>query len=425
MKKILSMILGVSLLFSNVAFASSGNHIDRVPPVKVDYKFVNSNAPKLKIEEDTSNEFTSEEQRFTIRLNNAKWYDESIEMINKYATCNISGSKIKIDKKGSTSARVTITRSSNNTDKKAVFTIPLFVEITDPGNVTVTIQSSSLVSPGEYTFAKAIDTKSNLKKDLPHVYPGFEFSKDDATFIRISESSNNEFTKNQKFRLKLDNGTWNYSEVIKNIKASDNNIKVISIDNIDENTLEFNIIKDSSNKVSFIDIPIISTVLEKGDAKVTIIPVKSSMTKNTYYYAFMDKVAPVKPKIEINLFMNKKDVSIENPDGKNTIQLNVAPYNLTGTTMIPVTGIIDNLDANVKWNGETRQITITDGNNTFIILTLDSNYALVNGEKIELSQAPMIINGRTLIPLRFVSENLGCEVKWYEDEEKITILKMK
>ena len=56
-----------------------------------------------------------------------------------------------------------------------------------------------------------------------------------------------------------------------------------------------------------------------------------------------------------------------------------------------------------------------------IELTINSTQALVNGEKITLDQAPIILNQRTLVPLRFIGEEMGAEIEWDNAKQKITM----
>lgn len=58
-----------------------------------------------------------------------------------------------------------------------------------------------------------------------------------------------------------------------------------------------------------------------------------------------------------------------------------------------------------------------------IVLKIGNNIAEVNGESIELDCAPVIMNNRTLVPLRFISEELGCNVTWDEEHREVVIEK--
>lgn len=79
------------------------------------------------------------------------------------------------------------------------------------------------------------------------------------------------------------------------------------------------------------------------------------------------------------------------------------------------------LRSKVDWLPQTGQVVITDGK-TRIVLTIGSTEALVNGEKITLDYAPIIVPpGRTFVPLRLVSETLGAGVDYADTTGGITV----
>lgn len=82
-----------------------------------------------------------------------------------------------------------------------------------------------------------------------------------------------------------------------------------------------------------------------------------------------------------------------------------------GSTMVPMRGVFEALKAEVKWDGATQTVTATKGNTT-IKLTIGNNYAYVNGKKVALAAEAIIVNGSTMVPLRFVAEALGAKVAW-------------
>lgn len=79
--------------------------------------------------------------------------------------------------------------------------------------------------------------------------------------------------------------------------------------------------------------------------------------------------------------------------------------------MVPMRGVFEALKAEVKWDGATQTVTATKGNTT-IKLTIGNNYAYVNGKKVALAAEAIIVNGSTMVPLRFVAEALGAKVAW-------------
>lgn len=98
------------------------------------------------------------------------------------------------------------------------------------------------------------------------------------------------------------------------------------------------------------------------------------------------------------------------------------PVIVNGRTLLPVRAIIEEIGGTVAWNGETREVTLDYGKDE-IKLTIDSTEAYLNGNKTVLDTAPMIINDRTMLPIRLIAESFRFEVKWEEEEERVTITK--
>lgn len=96
------------------------------------------------------------------------------------------------------------------------------------------------------------------------------------------------------------------------------------------------------------------------------------------------------------------------------------PYIEDGTTLVGYRAIMEALDASVSWDDVTKTVTAIKGD-TVITLTIGSDTAYVNGEKKTLSIAPQIINDSTMIPVRFISEELGMKVDWTQGTKLITI----
>lgn len=90
------------------------------------------------------------------------------------------------------------------------------------------------------------------------------------------------------------------------------------------------------------------------------------------------------------------------------------PYlNADQRTMVPVRFIAENLGAEVGWNSEDKIVTILL-NETEIKLEIGESTALVNGEEVAFDTASILKEQRTFVPLRFVSETLDCKVLWDE-----------
>jgi len=83
------------------------------------------------------------------------------------------------------------------------------------------------------------------------------------------------------------------------------------------------------------------------------------------------------------------------------------PEIINGSTMVPLRGIFESLGATIAVNGQ--DIEAVRGQ-TVVKLTIGADTATVDGKSVTLAQKSVVINGRTLVPLRFVSEALGALV---------------
>ena len=98
----------------------------------------------------------------------------------------------------------------------------------------------------------------------------------------------------------------------------------------------------------------------------------------------------------------------------------VAPLIKNDRTMLPARFVAEALGAEVAWDEETRVVTITK-DEIVIVITIDAEIAVVNGEEVKLDSPAFIENDRTYTPIRFISENLGAEVAWDEATQNVTI----
>ncbi|QOR36398.1 N-acetylmuramoyl-L-alanine amidase [Clostridium sp. 'deep sea'] len=96
------------------------------------------------------------------------------------------------------------------------------------------------------------------------------------------------------------------------------------------------------------------------------------------------------------------------------------PVLVNNKSIAPIRIITEKLGSQIKWNGENRTVTIFNGSSK-IVLTIDKNTVTRDSQTFTLDVAPQIINNRTYVPLRFVSEILGYEVKWTGSARRIDI----
>lgn len=91
--------------------------------------------------------------------------------------------------------------------------------------------------------------------------------------------------------------------------------------------------------------------------------------------------------------------------------LDAAPIIRHDRTMLPVRFVAENLGASVSWDGATSTATVTSGE-TEIKITIGAETAVINGEAKTLDAPAFIENSRTYLPVRFVAEALGASVSW-------------
>lgn len=112
------------------------------------------------------------------------------------------------------------------------------------------------------------------------------------------------------------------------------------------------------------------------------------------------------------------DISLEINGIK--IESKVSPLAENGTTLVPIRVISEILGAEVGWEPSTQGITITKDDKV-IKLNLGSKNVEINGEQQVLLVEPKAINGNTMLPIRFVSENLDCNVEWIQSTNTVSI----
>jgi len=96
------------------------------------------------------------------------------------------------------------------------------------------------------------------------------------------------------------------------------------------------------------------------------------------------------------------------------------PMQIKGSTLVPMRGIFEALGASVKFDKAAQTVYGQKGE-TAIILPLGALVATVNGQPHTLPQPAQLINGTTLVPLRFISESLGAAVAWNPATSTVTI----
>ena len=151
---------------------------------------------------------------------------------------------------------------------------------------------------------------------------------------------------------------------------------------------------------------------------------KNSLLENSEKTAIQKAVTAIsekaKTKIVIVLYVNNPKMTINGAEKEIDPGRGTKPTIVNDRTLVPIASIIEAMGGTVSWDGTERRVDITLGS-TNIKLWINKLQAQVNGQNKTLDVAPVIINDRTMLPLRFITENLGAEVGWDGTEKKITI----
>lgn len=113
--------------------------------------------------------------------------------------------------------------------------------------------------------------------------------------------------------------------------------------------------------------------------------------------------------ISISAYASSDDLTLV-INGK-IIESDVNPMIINSRTMVPVRVLFDSFGAEVLWNGSLRQVVVSTASSV-IVFTIGSSTAYIDGVGRTVDVPPTIVNDRTFVPIRFISDVLGYDVVW-------------
>ena len=123
----------------------------------------------------------------------------------------------------------------------------------------------------------------------------------------------------------------------------------------------------------------------------------------------------------------KLEFEINSPNMKvNGVQTEIdpgygtAPVISDGRTLLPIRAVVEAMGGSIGWDAETKTASVNK-DDIKVDMTIGSKTASVNGSDVALDAAPVIMNGRTMLPLRFVAENFGFKVDWDAETKTVTV----
>ncbi|GED12674.1 copper amine oxidase N-terminal domain-containing protein [Aneurinibacillus migulanus] len=122
---------------------------------------------------------------------------------------------------------------------------------------------------------------------------------------------------------------------------------------------------------------------------------------------------------------DKNEKPVKEKQGVVTVKINgkimiadQKPIIINGRTVVPLRSIFEALGADIKWDNIKQTVHAVKDKNKVEVKIGDLT-AVVNGKKVKLDQKAFMVNNRTMVPVRFVSEALGADVQW--DAKNLTI----
>lgn len=77
-------------------------------------------------------------------------------------------------------------------------------------------------------------------------------------------------------------------------------------------------------------------------------------------------------------------------------------------------------DSNIMWDAAAKKVTVIKGDRV-VQMTIGSKVMLINGAAITMDAAPEIVNGRTMLPVRFLGQALGADFVWDPNAQTVTV----
>lgn len=118
-----------------------------------------------------------------------------------------------------------------------------------------------------------------------------------------------------------------------------------------------------------------------------------------------------------NPMMEVNGVDVEIDAGRGT-----TPVVTDGRTLVPIRAIIEAFDGIVEWDNTTQTVMLSVGDDC-MFLTIGNNIAYLNEKVYTLDVAPSVVNGRTMLPIRFIAEGFNIGVVWDGETQTVTLIR--
>jgi len=309
-------------------------------------------------------------------------------------------------------------------------TFPVGPVVGNDGTVFVTFTSPSNYEP--FSIIYAINPNGTLKWKYRFSFWvrifGEDFTKSEANGILYFYVYNSDSGRHNLYALdQSGNLKWTFS-----IKESSFYLKFLGIKN---NKAYIQTFEDTSHILLIEDGKLRGDVICPPGPIQIYNPTSYSCIgeDGTLYFTFstmpstlwaINFAIPEKKTLTIVLKIGNSNITI-NGKTKPIDEQGTKPIIKNGRTLLPIRAVIEALGGTVGWDATERKVTVSLGPTT-IELWIGKSIAKVKGVNTPIDSTnnkvvPEIINSRTMLPLRFITENLGCNVQWDGTTQTITI----
>jgi hypothetical protein len=164
--------------------------------------------------------------------------------------------------------------------------------------------------------------------------------------------------------------------------------------------------------------------LKKGENTIVVAAMDGvgNSGSQTYHIKYTAAVAaPVSSRQTMVLAIGSRTMTV----GGIRVALDAPAIIVEDRTLVPLRAIVEHLGGSIVWNTTKQQVTVKAWGTT-IVLTIGKSVTLVNGRSLATDPengkvVPLLMSSRTMLPLRFVAENLGLQVDWNAKTRVVTL----
>lgn len=149
----------------------------------------------------------------------------------------------------------------------------------------------------------------------------------------------------------------------------------------------------------------------------------SGTSKASFASDARDTQAP-QSNLIINLIIGNPNMTINGIDSEIDVNRNTVPILINNRSFLPIRSIIESIGGKVNWDGSDRKVTLTLNNKTIQLWVNNPKMTIDGVEKeIDLGRGtvPIIVNSRTLLPIRAIIEEFGGYIEWNTVTKSVTI----